>query len=453
MATNNWKQPKSRRVQYPRFDMQSSGGVYILILRLPRPSTIKIGSLASTRLKAGWYAYVGSAWGSGGVLRRTDRHKRCEKKKHWHIDYIREYAEIIEIWFSHVDATFEHNWSKHLARLEWVEVPLANCGSMDCHQNCPTHFFRFKRRPTVSLFRSITGGDTVEAIYAQKLAARWDKSAEADWERDYWLGELLLEDSRMALYRAELLLPDARDFGKYRCNPKLAQLIDYYAHHLGTSRDSLKKAVELAAAVDSLIESLGTLAFDVLFLQSNKQSRKDIMKISRKSIERQRERFEKVAAGRAMRIAPCAGDEAPDTMTFAKFFSRLGRARGPVVQTQMLKVSGVTVSADDVDKISKLLSSYRAELLHFKKLVRELEPRPEESRISRRDRKETKPAKSVRRLQTQLSTGLAMLKKNNRDLPRSSYDLRPTPSQRQRLLEEIDELIRIVKVLQSDWSR
>ncbi|NPA76903.1 MAG: DUF123 domain-containing protein [Candidatus Diapherotrites archaeon] len=41
-----------------------------------------------TKLKPGIYAYVGSAFGPGGLKARILRHWRQEKKIHWHIDWI-----------------------------------------------------------------------------------------------------------------------------------------------------------------------------------------------------------------------------------------------------------------------------------------------------------------------------------------------------------------------------
>ena len=40
------------------------------------------------QLEEGMYAYVGSAFGSGGLRARISRHWKKDKKKHWHIDWI-----------------------------------------------------------------------------------------------------------------------------------------------------------------------------------------------------------------------------------------------------------------------------------------------------------------------------------------------------------------------------
>jgi len=74
---------------------------YVLILRLKRNRKIRIGrSKGSSPIlfRAGYYAYVGSAFGPGGLKSRVKRHLRMDKKTVWHIDYLREVAEPVEVW-------------------------------------------------------------------------------------------------------------------------------------------------------------------------------------------------------------------------------------------------------------------------------------------------------------------------------------------------------------------
>ncbi len=428
-------------------EIKKEPGVYVLILHLKRSTTIKIGRFGELKFEAGWYAYVGSSCLPGGLRNRTDRHKRRGKNNHWHVDYFREHAELVEIWFSHVDATHEHHWAKSLAALSCAEVPVAKFGSSDCSAGCPAHFFRFRRRPVLSLFRSLTCGVGAPPIYAQKQTRNADGPAEAEWEQRFWLGERILEESRMRLYEADLPLPFVHDIGKVGCNKALSDLLDRYAADLGIKRKDVLETVTFAAAINQLVEKLGFNAFEVLFLANEKQKGLDIMRISRKSIERQTERFEKVKNGKAKSVAPMTGDLAPDTMKFSKFFSRLGRARGPVVQAQLLSTSRGSTSSEDATLISELLSSYRAELSEFRKQILLVDQLPVDLKCADRKKKVTEPAKSIMQLKVSLSAGLGMLRKNNRDLPRSSYDLRPTPGQHKRVIDEIGELIEMVEQL------
>ena len=68
-----------------------TGGTYTLFIELDRRAIIEVGALAETAFPAGWYAYTGSAFGSGG-FGRVDRHYEVaadeRATRHWHIDYL-----------------------------------------------------------------------------------------------------------------------------------------------------------------------------------------------------------------------------------------------------------------------------------------------------------------------------------------------------------------------------
>jgi len=68
-----------------------TGGTYTLVLELDRADSIEVGALGEHRFPAGWYAYTGSAFGTGGFA-RVDRHYELaageRSTRHWHIDYL-----------------------------------------------------------------------------------------------------------------------------------------------------------------------------------------------------------------------------------------------------------------------------------------------------------------------------------------------------------------------------
>jgi endonuclease-3 len=67
------------------------GGTYTLLIHLAESDVVEVGALGTCSLGAGWYAYTGSALGSGGFS-RIDRHAelaRGEREvRHWHVDYL-----------------------------------------------------------------------------------------------------------------------------------------------------------------------------------------------------------------------------------------------------------------------------------------------------------------------------------------------------------------------------
>jgi len=67
------------------------GGTYTLVLERERAGSIEVGALGERPLPAGWYAYTGSALGSGGFS-RVERHRAVadgsNETRHWHVDYL-----------------------------------------------------------------------------------------------------------------------------------------------------------------------------------------------------------------------------------------------------------------------------------------------------------------------------------------------------------------------------
>lgn len=65
-------------------------GSYVLVVDCEEPVSVEVGALGTIACD-GAYAYVGSAFGSGG-LSRVDRHRRVaagdHDVRHWHIDYL-----------------------------------------------------------------------------------------------------------------------------------------------------------------------------------------------------------------------------------------------------------------------------------------------------------------------------------------------------------------------------
>jgi Uri superfamily endonuclease len=60
--------------------------LYVLILRVDSPASVRIGALGRVDLRPGYYAYCGSARRS--LSSRISRHVARRKKLRWHIDYL-----------------------------------------------------------------------------------------------------------------------------------------------------------------------------------------------------------------------------------------------------------------------------------------------------------------------------------------------------------------------------
>lgn len=110
-------------------------GTYALILRCRKAVNIRVGRLGTVALRPGHYIYVGSALGPGGLRARIARHRRRDKKRHWHIDYLRRHTAFIDAWHLADGQNHEHEWAAALA--ERYEIAHPRFGASDCR--CAGH--------------------------------------------------------------------------------------------------------------------------------------------------------------------------------------------------------------------------------------------------------------------------------------------------------------------------
>jgi Uri superfamily endonuclease len=123
----------------------SEGGIYALLLRLDAPRTVAVGALGALAFPRGWYLYLGSARGPGGLAARLARHRRSgDKRFHWHIDHLRALTALVEVWTS-TDAAHECRWAAAAATLPGARVVAPGFGASDCR--CPAHLFHYARQP------------------------------------------------------------------------------------------------------------------------------------------------------------------------------------------------------------------------------------------------------------------------------------------------------------------
>lgn len=121
-------------------ELPSAPGAYALLLRLDAPTPIRAGRLGTITLAAGHYVYIGSARGPGGLRARVGRHRRREKKAHWHIDALTAVAPIVEVWYVETTARLECAWAEILRALPGVTIPARGFGASDCA--CDAHLLR-----------------------------------------------------------------------------------------------------------------------------------------------------------------------------------------------------------------------------------------------------------------------------------------------------------------------
>jgi len=110
---------------------------YVLLLFLPSPKAIRVGSLGKVSFRKGLYLYVGS--GGKAPLKRLARHAARRKKKFWHIDYLSSVADVLGAF------VFESNRRcecEIASSLRTILPSVKNFGSSDCR--CGSHLFFFE---------------------------------------------------------------------------------------------------------------------------------------------------------------------------------------------------------------------------------------------------------------------------------------------------------------------
>jgi Uri superfamily endonuclease len=114
-------------------------GTYALLLRVDSLATIRVGSLGEMVVVPGFYVYVGSALGPGGLRGRLGHHLKPVAHPHWHVDYLRQVAGVVDVRYVVSSERMECAWARQLAVLPEVTIPLKKFGASDC--DCPAHLF------------------------------------------------------------------------------------------------------------------------------------------------------------------------------------------------------------------------------------------------------------------------------------------------------------------------
>lgn len=116
---------------------------------------LTVGKLGTFAFAAGWYVYIGSAHGFGGLRARLGHHLSSTTKPHWHIDYLRQAATICEVWYLAGETAFEHRWANQLLAMPDAEIPVRRFGASDC--TCETHLICFHEFPDQEAFSKSIG--------------------------------------------------------------------------------------------------------------------------------------------------------------------------------------------------------------------------------------------------------------------------------------------------------
>ena len=330
IGVSDSNRPKKKLGVAMKSEIPKAAGVYALIFNLNKHKTITFNRNGDSHsFNSGWYVYLGSARGVGGLRSRLTRHQRTKddsKRMHWNVDYFREFADFTEMWFTKTtSARHEHNWAKVIASFPKATVPAQGFGASDCDSKCPAHFVHLPYRPTASLFRA--------ALSKRKIRTRVSSLSMDDVKQVFDLGELWGEYLAGNQFAEAYRFVDSTFVDSLK-SPSLANgtdgraLAETIAKTVGLSFDEYQPMIKLAIAVNTLLYNCGPKALEVIFNPSNQQSRKSILQLSRTSDLRQQFRVDQVLDGSSRTIGPQNSDSVFDTVSFGEVPSRLARARG-----------------------------------------------------------------------------------------------------------------------------
>jgi Uri superfamily endonuclease len=132
--------------------MLSKPGTYALIFSSSVEERITIGKIGALNAVPGWYVYVGSGRGPGGVKARVAHHHHISPNPRWHMDYLRPYLSLVCVWYAFDTEHRECDWARLFSRTRGAAIPLLKFGASDCF--CSSHLFYSKPAPSFPSFKT-----------------------------------------------------------------------------------------------------------------------------------------------------------------------------------------------------------------------------------------------------------------------------------------------------------
>lgn len=121
-------------------------GVYVLEMLVPEEVEIVIGRLGAVKVMPGYYYYVGSA--QKNLHSRIQRHLSSKKAIRWHIDYLLQVSQILQVYTWPGGKEMECKLGGYLRTFPAGLTPIPGFGASDC--KCKSHLFYFAYRPNLA---------------------------------------------------------------------------------------------------------------------------------------------------------------------------------------------------------------------------------------------------------------------------------------------------------------
>ena len=122
-------------------DEMGNHGDYMIVLYVSEDRDVETGSLGIIHYPQGYYVYVGSA--KKNLEQRIAQHRAVRKRKHWHLDYLREKSSFIGAVPIRTAEDLECRLAQRISMI--ADWKIERFGSSDCR--CESHLFGFRENP------------------------------------------------------------------------------------------------------------------------------------------------------------------------------------------------------------------------------------------------------------------------------------------------------------------
>lgn len=139
-----------------------SGGLYVVLISLRRPTEVRMAGGRSGLLPSGWYVYTGSA--RPGLDARVARHLEQQKRVRWHIDQLTTDPAartlgavvvadppepVVPAGSMGPERLTECGLNRIVGSIVGRDCPVRSFGATDCRSACPAHLWRSPTRLTL----------------------------------------------------------------------------------------------------------------------------------------------------------------------------------------------------------------------------------------------------------------------------------------------------------------
>jgi len=137
----------------------------VLVFQAKMPCSVTVGALGEQHFAAGYYCYVGSAHGGGGLQARVARHLSIGKSKRWHMDYLRDELHAVAVWWHAGAERQEHRWVEQMPDIA-LGAACKGFGASDSRH--ATHLFFSANTPCFQLFKARISSKATQSILSSQ---------------------------------------------------------------------------------------------------------------------------------------------------------------------------------------------------------------------------------------------------------------------------------------------